>query len=107
LAYGPYLDYRPLASDELELETLLTRPELGWMGVNLEQVHAELMAALDGIAAGIGHCDCVYNDVTPQRKIREHGFRAWTQLKTDRLVECHCDWAGVDLHGLRHYRMRD
>ena len=49
----------------------------------------------------------VHNDVTPQRKIREHGFRAWTQLKTDRLVECHCDWAGVDLHGLPHYRMRD
>ena len=49
----------------------------------------------------------VHNDATPQRKIREHGFRAWTQLKTDRLVECHCDWAGVDLHGLPHYRMRD
>jgi len=49
----------------------------------------------------------VHNDATPQRKIREHGFRAWTQLKTARLVECHCDWAGVDLHGLPHYRMRD
>jgi hypothetical protein len=49
----------------------------------------------------------VHNDATPQRKIREHGFRAWTQLKTDRLIECHCDWAGVDLHGLPHCRMRD
>ena len=75
LAYGPYLDYRPLASDELELETLLTRPELGWMDVNLEQVHAELMAALDGIAAGIGHCDCV--------EVHELGRRSrfWMQCR--------------------------
>jgi hypothetical protein len=28
-------------------------------GVNFEQVHAELMAALDAIAAGKGHCDFV------------------------------------------------
>ena len=28
-------------------------------GVNLEQVHAELMAALEGIAAGKGHRDLV------------------------------------------------
>ena len=28
-------------------------------GINFEQVHAELMAALDGIAAGKGHCDFV------------------------------------------------
>jgi hypothetical protein len=28
-------------------------------GVNFEQIHAELMAALDGIAAGKGHCDLV------------------------------------------------
>jgi hypothetical protein len=47
----------------------------------------------------------VHNDATPQPKIRKHGFRAWTQLKTDRLVECHCDWVGVDLHGLPHYRV--
>jgi hypothetical protein len=47
----------------------------------------------------------VHNDATPQPIIRKHGFRAWTQLKTDRLVECHCDWAGVDLHGLPHYRV--
>jgi hypothetical protein len=49
----------------------------------------------------------VHNAATPQPKIREHGFRAWTQLKTSRLVQCHCDWAGVDLHGLPHYRVRD
>ena len=47
----------------------------------------------------------VHNDATPQPKIRRHGFRAWTQQKTDRLIECHCDWAGVDLHGLPHYRV--
>jgi hypothetical protein len=28
-------------------------------GVNFEQVHAELMAALEGIAAGKGHCDFI------------------------------------------------
>jgi hypothetical protein len=48
----------------------------------------------------------VHNNVTPQPKIRMHGFRAWTQLKTSRLVRCHCDWAGVDLHGLPHYRVK-
>ena len=49
----------------------------------------------------------VHNDVTPKPKIGTNGFRAWTQLKTNRLVQCHCDWAGVDLHGLQHYRVRD
>ena len=48
----------------------------------------------------------VHNDVTPQPKIRICSFRAWTQRKTDRLVQCHCDWAGVDLYGLPHYRVR-
>jgi hypothetical protein len=48
----------------------------------------------------------VHNDVSPQPKIGMNGFRAWTQRKTDRLVECHCDWAGVDLYGLPHYRVR-
>ena len=28
-------------------------------GINFEQVHADLMVALDGIAAGKGHCDFV------------------------------------------------
>jgi hypothetical protein len=49
----------------------------------------------------------VHNEVTPCPKIGMNGFRAWTQLKTDQLVECHCVWAGVDLHGLSHYRVRD
>jgi hypothetical protein len=49
----------------------------------------------------------VHNRVTPYAKIGMNGFRAWTQLKTDRLVQCHCDWAGVDLHGLLHYRVKD
>jgi hypothetical protein len=45
----------------------------------------------------------VHNHVAPYAKIGTHGFRAWTQLKTDRLVQCDCGWAGVDLHGLPHY----
>jgi hypothetical protein len=49
----------------------------------------------------------VHNQVTPYAKIGMHGFRAWTQLKTGRLVQCHCDWAGVDLHGLPHYRVKN
>ena len=49
----------------------------------------------------------VHNNVMPQPKIRQRGFRAWTQLNTDRLVQCHCDWAGVHLHGLPHYRVTD
>jgi hypothetical protein len=49
----------------------------------------------------------VHNQVMPLAKIGTHGFRAWTQLETDRLVRCRCDWAGVDLHGLPHYRVKD
>jgi hypothetical protein len=49
----------------------------------------------------------VHNRVTPCAKIGTKGFRAWTQFKTNRLVRCHCDWAGVDLHGLPHYRVKD
>jgi hypothetical protein len=49
----------------------------------------------------------VHNNVTPNPKIGTNGFRAWTQLKTDRLVRCHCDWAGEDLHGLQHYRVNE
>jgi hypothetical protein len=49
----------------------------------------------------------VHNNVTPNPKIGTDGFRAWTQLKTDRLARCHCDWAGVDLHGLQHYRVKE
>jgi hypothetical protein len=37
LRYAPYLDYRPLASDELDLETLLARPECAWITRDLEQ----------------------------------------------------------------------
>ena len=36
----------------------------------------------------------VHNRVTPYPKIGTNGFRAWTQFKTNRLVQCHCDWAG-------------
>ena len=48
----------------------------------------------------------VHNHVRPQVQLGRNGFRAWTQRMTDDLVECHCDWAGVDLRGLKHYRIR-
>ena len=49
----------------------------------------------------------VHNNATPSTKIGTNGFRAWTQLKTDRLVLCHCDWGGANLHGLQHYRVKE
>jgi hypothetical protein len=49
----------------------------------------------------------VHNRVTPYSKIGANGFRAWTRFKTNTLVQCQCDWAGVDLHGLPHYRVKD
>jgi hypothetical protein len=45
----------------------------------------------------------VHNGVQPQRRIGTNGFRAWTQDVSDDLIQCHCDWAGVDLHGIDHY----
>jgi hypothetical protein len=48
----------------------------------------------------------VHNQVTPQSVLGWNGFRAWTQILTRDLVLCRCKWAGVDLHGLRHYRVR-
>jgi hypothetical protein len=47
----------------------------------------------------------VHNRVTPYPKIGTNGFRAWTQFKTNTLVQCHCDRAGVDLHGLPRSRL--
>jgi hypothetical protein len=43
LQYAPYLDYRPLASDEPNPETILSRPECSWISGDLEhraQAHA-------------------------------------------------------------------
>jgi SNF2 family DNA or RNA helicase len=37
LQNAPYLDYRPLAEDEPDAATLLARPELKWIGRELEQ----------------------------------------------------------------------
>ena len=37
LHYAPYLDYRPLASDEPGVDVLLARPELAWISRALEQ----------------------------------------------------------------------
>lgn len=35
--YAPYLDYRPLAEDEPEVEAILNRPECAWITRELEQ----------------------------------------------------------------------
>jgi hypothetical protein len=48
----------------------------------------------------------VHNHVVPQQKLGMKGFRAWTQNLTDDLEVCPCDWAGVNLRGLVHYRGR-
>jgi hypothetical protein len=37
LHYAPYLDYRPLADNEPDLETILSRPECIWINHELEQ----------------------------------------------------------------------
>ncbi|SDR39013.1 protein of unknown function [Rhizobiales bacterium GAS113] len=37
LQYAPYLDYRPLAKNEPEVEAFLARPEAAWIGQGLEQ----------------------------------------------------------------------
>lgn len=37
LHYAPYLDYRPLTTEEPGLEALLARPECAWIGRDLEQ----------------------------------------------------------------------
>jgi hypothetical protein len=49
----------------------------------------------------------VHNHVfPPQKHLGLNGFRAWTQKADKRLlVVCRCKWAGVDLHGLTHYRV--
>jgi len=36
LHYAPYLDYRPLAAGEPDLEAILARPECAWIGAELE-----------------------------------------------------------------------
>jgi hypothetical protein len=48
----------------------------------------------------------VHNHVIPQSCLGMNGFRAWTQKRTSRLELCSCDWAGVDLRGLKHYRIK-
>ena len=51
----------------------------------------------------------VHNSVLPRQRFRTgmRGFRAWTQKFDGRRLEvCPCDWAGADLHGLVHYRVR-
>ena len=49
----------------------------------------------------------VHNQVVPARRLGVRGFRAWTQRLDDppAVEVCGCDWAGVDLRGLTHYRV--
>jgi hypothetical protein len=47
----------------------------------------------------------VHNHVVPQPILGGNGFRAWTQRKAANVEVCSCDWAGVDLGGLVHYRV--
>jgi hypothetical protein len=37
LLYAPYLDYRPLAEGEPDIETILSRPECAWITAEVEQ----------------------------------------------------------------------
>ena len=37
LQYAPYLDYRPLRSDELDIATIIGRPECTWIARDIEQ----------------------------------------------------------------------
>lgn len=48
----------------------------------------------------------VHNHVVPQRSLGMNGFRAWTQPLDNTLAICRCDWAGVDLRGMKHYRIK-
>lgn len=48
----------------------------------------------------------VHNHIVPQKILGLNGFRAWTQPHDDTVELCRCDWAGVDLHGLTHYRVK-
>jgi hypothetical protein len=48
----------------------------------------------------------VHNHVVPQRTLGVNGFRAWTETLNDKLEVCNCKWAGVDLRGLVHYRVK-
>jgi superfamily II DNA or RNA helicase len=41
LQYAPYLDYRPIRPDELDLNDLLARPESSWITTDLEHRAAE------------------------------------------------------------------
>ena len=45
----------------------------------------------------------VHSGITPYPKLGTNGFRAWTQILDETLIQCHCDWAGVDLGGLDDY----
>jgi hypothetical protein len=48
----------------------------------------------------------VHNHIRPQKPIGWNGFRVWTERLTDALEICDCKFAGLDLHGLVHYRVK-
>jgi hypothetical protein len=48
----------------------------------------------------------VHNHIIPQPIVGLNGFRAWTQTRTADVEVCSCAWAGVDLGGLVHYRVK-
>jgi hypothetical protein len=47
IAYAPYLDYRPLAQDEPDVESILSRPEVSWVTRELE--HRALEHAISAV----------------------------------------------------------
>lgn len=53
LHYAPYLDYRPLGSDEPDIETIMRQPECSWIAQSLEQ-RARAYAITDVVP---GHLD--------------------------------------------------
>jgi hypothetical protein len=50
----------------------------------------------------------VHNDAAPQKHVGINGFMAWTQRLDEgpELERCNCNWAGVNLRGFPHYRVR-
>jgi len=48
----------------------------------------------------------VHNRIQPQSLFGLNGFRVWTQRLSDTIEICDCKFAGVDLRGLVHYRVK-
>ena len=48
----------------------------------------------------------VHNRVVPQPELGLNGFTPWTERLNADLELCPCNWAGVDLGGRPHYRVK-